>query len=150
MPIRKFDPRLKAAMQEIKDVLNRYDIAGQVVLVSPTHSEFHTHFPTWSLAQFETDAKGEEIGISFKTGGQIFATPKSKHQAAEVSVHILAQFQHNAAVHFTMADELLEMLKEPLGIETKLDPPEPHTLAGELAAFDPKNQARPRRRGWAL
>jgi hypothetical protein len=150
MAKRKFDPRLKAAMQEISEILERYDIAGQIVLVSPTHSEFRTQFPTWSMAQFEMDEKGNESGIRFKTDRDTFATEKGKHHAAEVSVHILSQFKHNAAMHFGIVDEILEKLSEPLGIKTKLSKPHRHDAEGEKAAFDSRNQARPLRRGYAL
>lgn len=148
MPKRKFDPRLKAAMAEISEVLKRYDIAGHVVLVSPTHSEYHTDFPTWSMAQWEHNEKGE-VGIRFNTRREVFATPKGKLAAVEASAHILDQFRHNATMHFGMMEGILHMLGEHLEIHSDIKAPHPHDAEGEQAALDPHHQAGPRRRGYA-
>lgn len=144
MPKSEFDPRLKAAMQEIKEVLTKYDIAGHTVLVSPTHSEYNTQFPTWSLAQWEQDEQGV-VGIRFNTRGQTFATPKGKHAAVEVSAHILDQLRHNATQQFALMEHILAILRQNMVIDSDIKLSHPHDAEGEAAAHDPKNQARPRR-----
>ena len=48
-----FDPKLKTAAKEIREILDRHDVAAYISLVSPTHSEFVLRFPTWSGVQRE-------------------------------------------------------------------------------------------------
>jgi len=52
----QYNPTLKKAMEEIKQILQKYDIAGQAVLHSPGHSEYMIHItPTYSCAWFENN-----------------------------------------------------------------------------------------------
>lgn len=133
-------------MREIVDILKRYDIAGQITLVSPTHSEYLTQFPTWSLAQFETNSKG--TGIRYNSKDKIFATDKGKLAAQESTVHILDQFRHNAMVNFGIMDDVIARLSEFMEIESNIRNPHPHDDAGERAAHDPRNQAGKRKNFW--
>src|SRR5439155_20478547 len=56
LPKEPSDPKLKAAMEEIKAVLVKYDIGAVVILQSPTHGEWLNHItPSWSAAWMETD-----------------------------------------------------------------------------------------------
>jgi len=63
----QYDPKLKKAMEEIKDILNKHDIAGAVVLHSPGFGE---HFikvdPSYSCA-FIDNLPGGEQGIRVRT-----------------------------------------------------------------------------------
>ncbi len=46
------DPKLLAAMEEIKVVLHKHDIAAVVILSSQTHVEYlHEISPSWSCAR---------------------------------------------------------------------------------------------------
>lgn len=48
------DPKLKAAMEEIKVILHKHDIAGMVFLQSPQNGEFLYHLnPSWSCVTLE-------------------------------------------------------------------------------------------------
>lgn len=48
------DPNLKAAVEEINEILKRRDIAGMIFLASPTHTEVkHEFSPSWSCAKME-------------------------------------------------------------------------------------------------
>lgn len=50
------DPKLKAAMEEVKGILEKYDIAGSVLLSSPANIEFLRSFKTsWTAAWIESD-----------------------------------------------------------------------------------------------
>lgn len=50
----QYSPKLKIAMEEIKAVLKKHDIAGAVVLHTPGHSEFLMKIdPSWSCAKIE-------------------------------------------------------------------------------------------------
>jgi len=51
------DPKLKAAAEEIKSILVKYDIAAVVVLASQSHMEYLNHvIASWSCATLEKDA----------------------------------------------------------------------------------------------
>ena len=52
------DPRLKIAMKEIVEVMQKHDVAGFVVLQCPTHTEFGFYLePSYSLVKM----KGQEM-----------------------------------------------------------------------------------------
>ena len=52
----QYSPKLKKAMQEIKAILQNYDIAGSIVLHTPNHSEFLLQIsPSYSCAKLEGD-----------------------------------------------------------------------------------------------
>jgi hypothetical protein len=145
---KKFDPRLKAAMQEIHDILERYNIAGHVVLVSPSHSEFATTFPKWSLAQYEK--QGKQVGIRFSTKNRDFPTSKEECEAIETSVHMIEQFRINAVEHFRVMDEIMRRVRTNIEVVTTPIEMTPHDAEGERAGYDERHQAGPRRGGFAL
>lgn len=50
----QYSPKLKKAIEEIKQVLHKYDVAANVVLHTPGHSEYLLHItPTYSCAWLE-------------------------------------------------------------------------------------------------
>lgn len=50
----QYSPKLKIAMEEIKAILSRHDIAGAVILHTPGFSEFlFSPTPSWSVARLE-------------------------------------------------------------------------------------------------
>ena len=52
----QYNPRLKKAADEIKLILQKYDIAANVILHTPGHSEYLLHItPTYSCAWLEND-----------------------------------------------------------------------------------------------
>ena len=52
----QYSPKLKKAAEEIKQILQKYDIAANVVLHTPGHSEYLLHIkPTYSCAWIEND-----------------------------------------------------------------------------------------------
>lgn len=56
LPKEQFDPKLKAAMEEIKVILARYDCAASVILQSPKHVEHLIHVsPSWSCMALENN-----------------------------------------------------------------------------------------------
>lgn len=42
----QYSPKLKTAMEEIKEILRKHDIAAVVILHTPGHSEYLNHFKT--------------------------------------------------------------------------------------------------------
>lgn len=52
----QYNPKLKKAAEEIKQILQKYDIAANVILHTPGHSEYLLHItPTYSCAWIEND-----------------------------------------------------------------------------------------------
>lgn len=50
----QYSPKLKKAAEEIKEILLKYDIAANVVLHTPSHSEYLLHItPSYSCAWLE-------------------------------------------------------------------------------------------------
>lgn len=79
------DPRLKEAMEEIKAVIKKYDIAATVHLQSPGYSEFlYELSPTWSAITVEENYL--RIKAAAKTGG-----PKEQERL-RLSVSIVMGF----------------------------------------------------------
>ena len=142
MSEQQFDPRLKACMKQLQEVIESYDVGAQIALVSPTHSEFLYHFPTWSVAQIEEMEEGP--ALRFNTKRHRFISARSKHAATEITVHLIAQFQHLSAMFFDIADRVMNGLNEHMEIENNIGPMHPHNEAGRIAARDPRN--RPRRK----
>jgi hypothetical protein len=64
----QYSPKLKKAIEEIKEVLNKHDIAGFVILHTPGFSEYLNHVTTsYSCAQVTPEGvrlrlKGSEVG----------------------------------------------------------------------------------------
>lgn len=54
----QYSPKLKKAMEQIKQVLKEHDIAAMVVLHTPGHSEYLIRIdPSYSCARFEGDER---------------------------------------------------------------------------------------------
>lgn len=52
----QYSPKLKKAMEEMKEILRKHDIAGVVTLHTPGHSEYLLHVtPSYSCATFNGD-----------------------------------------------------------------------------------------------
>ncbi len=52
----QYSPKLKKAAEEILQILNKYDIAANVILHTPGHSEYLLHItPTYSCAWLENN-----------------------------------------------------------------------------------------------
>lgn len=53
----KYSPKLKKAMEEIKAILDQYDIAGAVILHTPGFTEYLNKIdPSYSCAKMDGDA----------------------------------------------------------------------------------------------
>lgn len=51
----QYSPKLKKAMEEIKEVLVKYDIAASITLHTPGHAEYLNHLrPSYSCADIDT------------------------------------------------------------------------------------------------
>jgi hypothetical protein len=100
------DPRLKAAMTEIKDIAEKHDIAGYFVLVSPTHSEFQFAMsPSWSCIHEEKDGS-----IRFRAKSSEFESPDVQRETMGHSLHIICQIRDICAQVFAGLDKMLNSL----------------------------------------
>lgn len=119
-----YDPKLKIAMDEIKQILVKHDIAGEIGLVSETHSEYCHHIckPSWSALSFYNI--GETIGIRLKvqakTGG-----PEERRKA-EATIHMVAQFRDLAVDAFEVYNSIFEMCDVHFDIEVTPRQHRPH------------------------
>jgi hypothetical protein len=66
LPNQAFDPKLRAAMEDIKAAMAKYDIGGFVVLQSERHMEHLIEFsPSWSCLTTEK-VDGKAVAVRFK------------------------------------------------------------------------------------
>lgn len=85
LPAESSDPKLKAAMEEIKAVLTKYDIAAVAILQSKTHGEWLNEItPSWSCAKMERDEKGRQ-GIRFKATLQEYGSKEARNEAIRLT-----------------------------------------------------------------
>ena len=79
----QYSIKLKKAMAEIKDILDKYDIAGCVVIHTPGHTEYALKLdPSYSCAKLE---RGQ---LRFKTKGMNVA-PAAKRKLLEDSANMM-------------------------------------------------------------
>ena len=100
------DPKLKEAAAEISGILKKHDIAGYVMLMSETHSEFMFKLdPTWSACIVEDNtvrirAKEKELG-----------SKEAVHRKAESTAHMLCQMKDLSAYGFKVSDQLISAME---------------------------------------
>lgn len=84
--MKPYDPKLREAAEEFKALCRKYDCAGFVLFVSPTHSEFVNEFsPSWSVIR--PDGCGDSI--RFRAMRQDFLSREAQEAAIRSSTHIL-------------------------------------------------------------
>lgn len=109
---RSIDPKLEAAMAEIDSVLQKYQIAGNVVLASSTHARFLTAFPEWSAIKFLRQGEDLLMRIKWKKDDGVPLLESSCHLYFRTLDILLQQCQ----VVMGMVDKIHESL-EANGIE---------------------------------
>lgn len=106
---------LKRAMEDIKKILKKYDVAGTFTLVSKTHAEFLYHLPSWSV--FQWNAEGDGMDIRSKKAD--FKNKEEQEKILEQSVHIVMQNRDISAQTFDMFDTVYKALEKYIKIEHK-------------------------------
>jgi hypothetical protein len=90
----QYSPKLKNAMEEVKEILRKYDIAGVVVLHTPGNSEYLNHLtPTYSCASQASN------------GNMVFKSAKKHFTDEAERINKLRD-----------TSNMLALLAEPLGI----------------------------------
>ena len=101
----QYSPKLKKAMEEIKSILKKYDIAGSIVLHTPGFSEYINHIDTsYSCAKFENG------GIRVKSKG------RSKQDLSD-TVNMVTHFGEVNGMVAMQYLELKEMLAKKIDID---------------------------------
>lgn len=112
------DPKLKEAMSEIMAVLNKHDIAGQISLVSKTHSEFRCKLdPSWSCARMEMARQG--FAVRFKATKESIPDKTLRDEFVSLTMHMILQIRDLAAQNFKAFDELVGQLSKYMEIDHK-------------------------------
>lgn len=98
-----YDQRLRDAMEEIEEVLKRYDIGGFIALQSRTHGEFKLAIDhmKWSIVRFIRN--GEAVHLKLYT--------KSRHKDTEDTVSVIAGIRDVCALGFSQAEQIEEQVK---------------------------------------
>lgn len=112
-----YDPKLRTAMAEIKEVLKKHDIGGYVALNSKTHAEFQMMIdvPEWSVIRYISDDAGA-VHIKLYT--------KTRHADAEATVGMIASLRDLTALGFQQADAIMKQIEAHVEVEHKKLTPE--------------------------
>lgn len=113
----QYSPKLKKAMQQIKDILSKHDIAGIVILYEPQHSEHLIKVdPTWSCAKLDPvkgilrmKAKKEDYS------GKVELRNKAINDTTNMIVH----FTDQLAMRFSDMSGVQQMIEQAVGIIEK-------------------------------
>ncbi len=106
------DPKLKKAMEQIKKICLKNDIAAQVILVSPTHSEFLYHLsPSWSVVTLKNN------GLRFRSKKEDFPNKKIQDRNTELSARMLLQIRDISGKTFMDMEKIVAILSEHMDIK---------------------------------
>lgn len=61
-----YDAHLKVAAKEIRNIMERHQVAGCINLASHSHAETCMYFPKWSLVRLTDDGGAVHIGLRAK------------------------------------------------------------------------------------
>jgi len=113
----QYDPKLKKAMQEIKTILDNYDIAGAVVLHSPGHGEHLIKInPSYSCAFFDHAPGAEGIRVRARLA-DYNGDAKKLHQAQEDTVNMFDIMSHLVGKHALYTIDIMKMLEKHFKID---------------------------------
>jgi hypothetical protein len=116
LPKEPSDPKLLAAMEEIKAILIKHDIAAIVLLESETHGEWLNHItPSWSAARMINDEKGE--GIRVTCLAKDYPSKEAHAEALRLTSGMLMGFLDGARRIERNMEAVTMMLAEKIGIE---------------------------------
>jgi len=110
-----YDPDLKIAIEEIKAILDKFQISATVILNSPTHAEYLNYFPVWSAIQFE---KSKPM-IKIRSKRKDFNSREEQHAILEASVGLIARARDISAQNFTMYHEIFKIMEKHMDIVHK-------------------------------
>ena len=104
-----FDPHLKAAMEEVKAILDKYQCGAYVVLQSPFFSEFLIHFPTWGcIALIDAGDNNTEVRVYAKR--EQFPSREAQKAHLEASAGMILHLDTVLTQHANQFRQLGKML----------------------------------------
>lgn len=92
-----YDPRLKIAAKEIRNILEKHQVAGSINLASDTHGEVCMYFPRWSLVQLQ----GNSIHIGLRA---------KEPERSNASVFMLMALRDSVTEHAMALTDVTERL----------------------------------------
>lgn len=109
----QYSPKLKKAMEEIKKVMNKYDIGGVVVIHTPGFSEYLNKIdPSYSALSFNRDGSGFSVkGHSKHYGGD-------KNKRDETVAHTRNMVEHiinRSGQFFMIYEEISKKMDDTFG-----------------------------------
>lgn len=111
LPKELSDPKLKAAMEEIKAVLTKHDIGGICLLQSKTHGEWLNHItPNWSCARIETDGTNDILRVKAKVAD--YPSKEAQQETVRLTVSMLCGFRDGADRVSSNMAAILGMISE--------------------------------------
>lgn len=108
----QYNPKLKKAMEEIKDILDKHDIAGAVVLHTPGHGEYLFKIdPSYSCAFIDNTPGVEGIRVRTRLQEDYNGDAKKRHQAQEDTVNMFDIFANLIGRQAVYSIETMKMLE---------------------------------------
>jgi len=109
------DPKLKLAMEEIKEILKRHDIAAVVHLQSQAHGEFFYHIdPSWSCATLSPEGR-------FRFKADIKTKPETDKELARLTAGMLIAFWDAGRKQHEDMGKVARLLGKYMEIEHRTD-----------------------------
>lgn len=109
----QYSPKLKKAIEEIKKVMNKYDIGGSIVIHTPGFSEYlHKVDPSYSALSFNYDDSGFKVrGHSKHYGGN----KQERDQVLANTRNMVEHLQTRAGEDFMIFDEIGKKMDDTFG-----------------------------------
>lgn len=107
-----YDPKLREAMAEIKEVLKKHDCGGFIALNSRSHAEFSVamDIPSWSVIRYMNDNEG---------AAHMKLYTKSRHADTEATVGMIASTRDLCALGFEQTDLLMKQIEAHVEVDHK-------------------------------
>ena len=100
--------KLKTAAEEIKEILNKHDIAASMVLHTPGHGEFLNHI----LTSYSCAYQYEDESIRFYSKREDFDTQEEQFKQQESTANILRILTDLIGRNFMMLEPLSKKFDE--------------------------------------
>ena len=108
----QYNPKLKKAMAEIKEILDKHDIAGSVVLHAPGHGEHLLKIdPSYSCAFFDNSPGVEGIRVRTRLQEDFNGNALKRNKSQEDTVNMFDTFANLVGRQALMNMETMDMLK---------------------------------------
>lgn len=114
----QFSPKLKKAMAEIKEILDKHDIAGAVFLHTPGHGEHMLKVdPSYSCAFWNFTPGEEGIRVRTRLQEDYGGDTAKRNQAQTDTVNMFSIFADMMGPHAIGMIDMLEMLGKHFDID---------------------------------